>query len=100
MKGNFHVRFLGGCGRATARAYPAVPVGLRRYERAVRDAVPPVPPKTENPSKGAVAERADERQRIYLCSLRFLLFNPLMPRLAQSRSKQEITKTTGSNHED
>jgi hypothetical protein len=23
MKGNFHVRFLGGCGRATARAYPA-----------------------------------------------------------------------------
>ena len=24
MKGNFHVRFLGGRGRATARAYPAV----------------------------------------------------------------------------
>jgi len=23
MKGNFHVRFLGGRGRATARAYPA-----------------------------------------------------------------------------
>jgi len=23
MKGNFHVRFLGGCGRTTARAYPA-----------------------------------------------------------------------------
>ena len=22
MKGNFHVRFLGGCGRATARTYP------------------------------------------------------------------------------
>ncbi len=27
MKGNFHVRFLGGCGRATARAYPAWPLG-------------------------------------------------------------------------
>jgi hypothetical protein len=25
MKGNFHVRFLGGRGRATARAYPASP---------------------------------------------------------------------------
>ena len=24
MKGNFHVRFLGGCGRVTARAYPAL----------------------------------------------------------------------------
>jgi hypothetical protein len=24
MKGNFHVRFLGGRGRATARAYPAL----------------------------------------------------------------------------
>ena len=24
MKGNFHVRFFGGRGRATARAYPAV----------------------------------------------------------------------------
>ena len=23
MKGNFQVRFLGGCGRVTARAYPA-----------------------------------------------------------------------------
>ena len=22
MKGNFHVRFLGGCGRVTARTYP------------------------------------------------------------------------------
>jgi hypothetical protein len=28
MKGNFHVRFLGGRGRATARAYPASPVSL------------------------------------------------------------------------
>ena len=33
MKGNFHVRFLGGCGRATARAYPAATVGLRRVPR-------------------------------------------------------------------
>ena len=26
MRGNSHVRFLGGRGRATARAYPAVPM--------------------------------------------------------------------------
>jgi len=24
MKGNFHVRFLGGCGRATACTYPTL----------------------------------------------------------------------------
>ena len=30
MKGNLHVRFLGGRGRATARAYPAV---VERYWR-------------------------------------------------------------------
>ena len=35
MKGNFHVRFLGGCGRATARAYPAhlkATLGRRKNE--------------------------------------------------------------------
>jgi hypothetical protein len=36
MKGNFHVRFLGGRGRATARAYPAI-----RLRSAV-DAVAPI----------------------------------------------------------
>ena len=30
MKGNFHVRFFGGRGRATARAYPAYRVSIRR----------------------------------------------------------------------
>jgi hypothetical protein len=30
MKGNFHVRFLGGCGRVTARAYPAYAASMRR----------------------------------------------------------------------
>jgi hypothetical protein len=30
MKGNFHVRFLGGRGRATACAYPAATERLRR----------------------------------------------------------------------
>ena len=29
MRGNSHVRFLGGRGRATARAYPADTVGIR-----------------------------------------------------------------------
>jgi len=30
MKGNFHVRFFGGRGRATARAYPAATEGIGR----------------------------------------------------------------------
>ena len=30
MKGNFHVRFLGGRGRVTARAYPAATDGIGR----------------------------------------------------------------------
>ena len=34
------------------------------------------------------------------CSLRFLLYSPLMLRSAQVRSKQEITNTADSNHED
>jgi hypothetical protein len=40
MKGNFHVRFLGGRGRATARAYPAVPAGPWRNGRAEEDTFP------------------------------------------------------------
>ncbi len=57
MKGNFHVRFQGGCGRATARAYPALchtppPPARKTYEhRHLPNPAPqtPPPPRPRHP---------------------------------------------------